>query len=282
MKPSENSGALHNKKASWLAIAAVSAPGEFRVFAWWWPVLFVLALVAIHSLAHLGIIHQTELAVKPRSFENLWGILTFPLVHGGWKHLFNNASALLVMGWALFYFYPDLAKKSVFWIWLMSGLWLYLGGRPTWHLGASGLVYGLAAFLFFSGWFRREKRVAALSLLIVFLYGSLWWGILPVDEKVSFEGHLFGGLAGFVLALYLRKRGVQRPVYSWELEEEEVEQSPALSTTNPSEEPTIAHPETGRRADHSSQSISIMPQFGSSSTTFRNGLNDPLQKSEKD
>lgn len=126
---------------------------------------------------------------------------------------------MLILGWALFYFYRPVAIKTLFWIYIMSGFWLWISGRPSFHIGASGIIYGLTAFLFFSGFFRREKKVSALSLLVIFLYGSMWWGIFPVKEGVSWEGHLWGALAGLILAIIFRKQGPQKPKYQWEIDE---------------------------------------------------------------
>lgn len=128
---------------------------------------------------------------------------------------------MLVLGWMLFHFYPTLAWKTLLGVWIIAGIWLWISGRESYHIGASGIVYGLAAFLFLSGWLRREKRVASLSFVVVFLYGGMWWGILPVDPGISWEGHLWGGIAGFALAIFYRKQGPQRPVYQWETEPEE-------------------------------------------------------------
>ncbi len=127
---------------------------------------------------------------------------------------------MLILGWALFKFYPTLAVKTLIWIYLMGGIWLWISGRPSYHIGASGVVYGLASFLFFSGWVRREKRVAALSLLVAFLYGGMWWGVLPADPSKSWEGHFWGALAGVVLAFLYRKKGPQKAIYQWEIDEE--------------------------------------------------------------
>jgi len=112
------------------------------------------------------------------------------------------------------------------WIWLISGLWLWIGGRnsafhPQYHIGASTLVYGLASFLFFSGVFRRHIPLMVVSALVVFLYGSLVWCLFPIQEGVSWEGHLFGAIAGILVAFNYRKEGPQRKVYVWENEEEE-------------------------------------------------------------
>lgn len=184
------------------------------------PTLFVLILWIIHFLAVETDTDITSYGLYPRSVEGLKGIITIPFIHGSWEHLINNSIPLLVLGWAIFYFYPSLALKTIGWIWLASGIWLWISGRESFHIGASGIVYGLAAFLFLSGWLRKEKRVASLSLLIAFLYGSMWWGVLPVDPKISWEGHLWGALAGFVLAWVFRKQGPQKKVYQWNEDED--------------------------------------------------------------
>jgi hypothetical protein len=123
----------------------------------------------------------------------------------------------------LYYFYRDMATKTLIWVYLLSGLWLWVGGRANIHIGASGVVYALFGFLFVSGLVRKHLKLMALSLLVVFLYGSLVWGVFPVDKSISFEGHFFGLLAGIMVAFVFRKQGMQRPKYSWDyVEEEEV------------------------------------------------------------
>ena len=113
--------------------------------------------------------------------------------------------------------------KVFLWTWFLTGLLVWLAGREAWHIGASGLVYGLASFLFFSGILRWHFRLIALSLLIVFLYGSMVWGLFPgVYKNVSWESHMLGFFSGVVLALWFRNEGPQRPVYEW-LDEEETE-----------------------------------------------------------
>jgi len=97
------------------------------------------------------------------------------------------------------------------------------GWRSAWHIGASGIIYGLASFLFFSGIIRKYFRLIALSLLVVFLYGK-WSGSLPgIYKSVSWESHMLGFVSGIVLAIWYRKEGPQMPVYEWLEEREEVE-----------------------------------------------------------
>ena len=162
-----------------------------------------------------------QFGVFPRKVSGLLGVFTYPFIHSDWKHLTNNSSAILVLGTMLYYFYRPVASKTLLWIYLMSGVWLWIGGRPNFHIGASGIVYALFGFLFFSGLLRRHLKLMALSMLVVFLYGSLVWGIFPVDHQISYEGHLFGLLAGIVVAIVYRNQGPQPPKYSWDLVEEE-------------------------------------------------------------
>ena len=91
------------------------------------------------------------------------------------------------------------------WSWLTSGLWLWTIGRPSFHIGASTIVYALASFLFFSGLIRRHTRLMAISMFVVFLYGGMVWGILPMKSHISWEGHLSGALRGLILAYWFRK-----------------------------------------------------------------------------
>ena len=158
--------------------------------------------------------------ILPRHIIGLRGILTAPFIHADWEHLSSNAIPMLVCGAALFYFYKEIAWKVFFIVYLCSGFWLWLGGRENYHIGASNIVYGIACFLFLSGIIRKHAGLIAISLLVVFLYGSMVWGLLPVLEKISWEGHLFGTLAGILCAIVFRRQGPQRKQYEWENEDD--------------------------------------------------------------
>jgi len=167
----------------------------------------------------------SSLGIYPLSLRGLPGILLSPFIHSNFDHLINNTLPLFLLSVGLFYFYSEIALKIYGWTWLLTGLLVWLGGREAWHIGASGLVYGLASFLFFSGIIRRYFRLVALSLLIVFLYGEMVWGIFPgIYKNVSWESHMLGFFSGIVLAIWYRKEGPQMPVYDWMLEEEEEEE----------------------------------------------------------
>ena len=184
--------------------------------------LISLAIVGllwiIHTISVLGHIELSFLGVFPRTAKGLVGIFSSPFVHGSWGHLASNSAPLLVLLTGIFTFFR---KESVAVLWvsfLAPGLWVWVAGRASYHIGASGVVYALAFFAFFSGVFRRDIRSIALSLIVAFLYGGMVWGVFPIQEGVSWESHLFGGIAGVILAWYFRKSGPKRKSYSWEEE----------------------------------------------------------------
>lgn len=194
--------------------------------ALFYPFLFVLFLWIVFFIQINTNYNFYTFGVLPRDSKGLLGIFTSVFVHENLNHIASNTIPLLVLGMMLFYFYKKIAKASFMWIWFISGLWLWIGGRnnalyPNYHIGASTLIYGLATFLFFSGLFRRHLRLMVVSTMVVFLYGSIMWGIFPLKTEISWEGHLFGAIAGVLVAFNYRKEGPQRRVYQWEEEIEE-------------------------------------------------------------
>ncbi|MCX6283361.1 MAG: rhomboid family intramembrane serine protease [Bacteroidetes bacterium] len=189
------------------------------------PVLFVILLWLIRIADALWDMGMNEYGLIPLKAAGLIGIISAPLLHAGFSHLFANTIPLLVLGSLLFYFYRPLAWKIFFLIWLMTGLWVWVFARGNAaHIGASGIIYGLASFLFLSGIIRREQKLMIITLLVTFLYGSLLWGLFPQffpKEHISWDSHLMGLLSGVLLAIYYRKSGPQKKVYEWNDEEVE-------------------------------------------------------------
>ena len=185
-----------------------------------WPLLFVILLWIIELLSVYFDYRLLWLGVIPRTISGIPGIFFAPFIHGNYEHLLSNTLPLLVVGSGLIYFYGEIAKSVLLMIWFFTGFWVWLAARQESHIGASGLIYGLVCFLFLSGILRKDTRLLAVSLLVTFLYGSLVWGILPVDQSISWESHLFGSIAGFFCAVYYRKLGPQRPKAQWEIDEE--------------------------------------------------------------
>ncbi|HBK83106.1 MAG TPA: rhomboid family intramembrane serine protease [Flavobacterium sp.] len=164
----------------------------------------------VFSLAHLGI--------YPRAVFGLKGILFSPFLHADFEHLANNTLALFVLLPILRYFYKNQTVAVLVMGLLFSGMATWLIGRPTYHIGASGLIYTLISFIFFKGIFTKYYRPMAVSLMIILLYGSSIWYIFPhVKEGISWEAHLSGFVVGLALALVLKTPQFKKPiVYEWQ------------------------------------------------------------------
>jgi membrane associated rhomboid family serine protease len=187
------------------------------------PLFFILIIWCVKVFEIASGISLAFLGVYPMKFYGLVGIVTSPLIHGDFNHLINNSVPLLIFSVATFYFYRPLGYKIFFLTWLMTGIWVWCGAREAYHIGASGIVYGLAFFLVFSGIFRRIPELAAISLIVVFLYGGMIWGLFPFIPDISWESHLSGGVAGLILAFLYRHEGPQPKKFDWENEEDPYE-----------------------------------------------------------
>jgi membrane associated rhomboid family serine protease len=183
---------------------------------------FVVLLWIIHSAEALFHWHLRSLAIYPGKLEGLMGIIFAPLLHSSWEHLSANTLPSLFLGGLLVYGYPCSKWKVVAMAWLISGLGVWLWGRPSFHLGASGVNTGIFYFLFAMGILRRDKRSLALMFLAVFMYGGMLLGVLPWDPQISYEAHLFGGVGGLVAATLFRNSDPKPPEkkYDWEIEDD--------------------------------------------------------------
>ena len=188
--------------------------------------LLAFSLVAIMGIVYAyDVIFNLDLyrfGIFPRSASGLIGILTAPFIHStnGYSHLLNNAAPMFVLTWLLFYNFRNIAPKVFLIIFFGTGLLVWIFGRENYHIGMSGVIYGLTSFLMLGGFLTRHLRVAAISLLVIFLYGSFIWGIFPVNPSISFEGHFFGFFVGAFLAILFRKQLPQPDKFRYEIEEE--------------------------------------------------------------
>lgn len=197
-------------------IRSKKAQASFRL-AFKSALLMVAVLWGIFLIDALFDLDLNRFGLRPGSIPGLIGVITAPLLHGGAGHLFNNSIPLLVALTATLYLYPNAALRVIPVIWLGSGLLGWVIGRPTIHIGASGLLYGLLAFVFVSGILRRDMRSVSVSLMVWFLYGTLIWGVFPIRPNMSWELHLSGGLIGVLLAwLFRRWDRVPLKRYAWE------------------------------------------------------------------
>jgi membrane associated rhomboid family serine protease len=182
-------------------------------------VLFVVALALVHLASWALGLDLQRFGIQPRGAAGLAGILAAPLLHGDVAHLASNALPLLVAGTALLYLYPDSSRIVLPALYLGPGILVWLFARDAIHIGASGLVYGIVAYVFAGGILRRDRRAWAASILVAFFYGAMVWGVLPLKHGVSWETHLAAAAIGVVLAFALRRRDVPpRKLYSWEVE----------------------------------------------------------------
>lgn len=202
-------------------------------------------------------------SLYPRSIHGLIGIFTAPLLHAGWEHLIGNTVPLLFLSYLLFSSYKEIAGKIFWMIFLLNGILLWFFAREAFHLGASGVVYGIASFLLFSGMIRRHPQLAMISFLVIFLYGSMVWGIFPFDPHVSWEAHLYGGLTGLILSIVYRKEGPQ-PKKFFEDEKEEEENIPVEINYHfkekPSEAPQSAVDSQQSQLDEDKQYDNLPPE----------------------
>ena len=181
-------------------------------------------LIPLVTLIFIWVIYYIEInfglnfnkyGIFPKSFVGLRGILFSPFIHSDVTHLFNNSIPLAVMLGCLYYFYQKIANKVLIVGLVLTGFLTWILGRPSYHIGASGIIYMLVSFIFFSGIFRKYYRLIALSLAVVFLYGSMVWYIFPTSERISWEGHLSGFLVGFLFAFIFRKKGPQPEIFTF-------------------------------------------------------------------
>lgn len=191
-------------------------------------IAFSTSLISIlYIIKFSEIIFKTDFAslgLYPRESGAIYGIALSPLLHSNLNHLISNSFPLLILTFALLFFYPTASKKVFSIIYFFTGAIVWIIGRPAYHIGASGLVYGLICFFFFSGIFRFDTRSISLSLIVVFLYGGLVWGILPLGGWISWESHLAGACVGTICAFIFRKFDPPKK-YDWENEDDYSEES---------------------------------------------------------
>lgn len=159
-----------------------------------------------------------QYGIYPREISGLLGILFSPFLHGDISHLTNNTLAIVILFPVLYFFYPAHATRVILLGWLISGFGTWLIGRPSFHIGASGIVYVLTSFIFFYGMRIRYYRLMAVSFFVVLIYGSSVWYMFPdAKEGISWEGHLSGFMTGFILSYTVPKLHYESEYkYAWQ------------------------------------------------------------------
>lgn len=195
------------------------------------PAAFVVLLWIIKILEVTTNISLTQYGLEPRSTTGLIGIITMPLLHSDFSHLSSNTLAVFLLLSGLYLFYKNFASTLFVSFYFFSSLaaWI-IGTSGTIHIGASGLVYCLAWFHILSGFLKRNKPQMAFGFLVIFLYGSVVWGIFPMFQsspRISWQGHLGGAITGIVFAILFKHKGiVHKEVIPLEKEEELSDEDP--------------------------------------------------------
>lgn len=184
--------------------------------------LVVFTMWVVFFLDYYFNLDLYQFGIYPHTIKGLRGIIFSPFLHStkDFGHILNNSAPTFVLLWLLFYHYRKIAMPTLISITLLTGIGVWLLARPSYHIGMSGVIYGLASFLVFSGFFRKNIRVAGISLLVIFMYGSIIWGIFPQAFNVSWEAHAMGLFSGIIMAVVFKKKGPQNTKYRYEIEEE--------------------------------------------------------------
>lgn len=195
---------------------------------------FLVVVWAVFIFDRLLGLELVRFGLRPRDALGLLGLITTPLLHGDIGHLASNSVPLFVGGVAILFLYPNSALRALPMMYVGSAALAWIFARPNVHIGASGLVYGILAFVFVSGILRRDLRSVGVSLLIWFLYGSMLWGIFPVEQGMSWELHACGLFMGVVLAIVYRRRDLP-PLkrYAWEDEWDDIDEDIPSSERRP-------------------------------------------------
>jgi membrane associated rhomboid family serine protease len=183
----------------------LSEPIEDNLFQYIkYPLLLVGIFVIVHIFQVISGYDLGYLGVFPRAVSGLRGIFFSPILHGDWAHLLSNAAPMLIMGVLMQGFYPRVALRAFTMIYFLTGVTVWLFARSVYHIGASGVVYGMVSFLFFNGIFRRSNRSIMAALTILGLYGGMFMGFSPHQEGISWESHLLGALVGAFTSLFYK------------------------------------------------------------------------------
>ncbi len=179
------------------------------------PFFFIFSIWAVYWIEIRFLLNFTTAGILPRNFSGLKGVLFSPFIHSDTNHLFNNSIPLFVLISFLIYFYRSVYLKVLLFGGFLSGLLTWIIAREAYHIGASGIVYLVFSFIFFSGIIKKQFQLVAVSLIVIFLYGSMVWYVFPIKEGVSWEGHLSGFLVGLFFAFVFKQKGIVKEQYEF-------------------------------------------------------------------
>ncbi len=173
---------------------------------------FVFLMWLVYSVESFLGINLSHYGIFPRTAQGLVGIFTAPLIHGNSVHIISNTIPLMFLGWTLFFFYENIAKQVFLICYFLTNILVWVFARPSLHIGASGIVYGIAFFLIFYGIFKKDFKSLAISAIIIFFYGGLVYGLFPNQPGISWESHLIGAIVGGYAAMNFARSKAKRIV----------------------------------------------------------------------
>ena len=179
------------------------------------PFVYVVSIWLLYWIEITFSFNFNKYGVFPRTLSGFRGVFLTHFIHSNTNHLFNNSIPLFVLLSSLLYFYKEVAYKVLFFGGFFTGFITWMIARESYHIGASGIVYLLFSFVFFSGMIKKHYRLVALSLMVIFLYGSMIWYVLHIKEGMSWEGHLSGFLVGVFFATIYRNKGIVKEEYQF-------------------------------------------------------------------
>lgn len=171
------------------------------------PTLYCLAVIIVYMFETVDNSIKETFAILPRDPAHLKGIFTSVFIHDGLEHLSSNFIPLVMCMYGLFYFYRGIAMKVTVLTHLVSGLLVWLFARNAYHMGASGMIYSQIFFVLVSALIKRNKQLTVFAFIILVFQGGLMWGLMPQDNGISWESHLYGALTGAALAFIFRHQG---------------------------------------------------------------------------
>jgi membrane associated rhomboid family serine protease len=175
------------------------------IYAIRYPLLLILIIWIIEIVDRWLALDLGRFGILPRTTEGLFGIIASPFLHGEWNHILNNTFSLLATTSIIATLYPRVAAQSFITITIGTGLGVWLWARDAYHIGASGVIYGLVSFIFWTGLFKKNPKSIMLSLLVLSLYGGMFEAIFPnVAKDISWESHLSGGIVGIIVAFMFK------------------------------------------------------------------------------
>jgi len=189
---------------------------------------FTLLIWIVYTIEVKYHFNFTSYGVRPKKLIGLRGVLFSPFIHADLSHLWSNTLPSLVLMSGLSYFYRKISWKVLLIGFILTGLLTWVIGRPSYHIGASGIIYMLVSFLFFKGVFTKYYRMLAISFVVAFFYGSMVWYVLPIKAGVSWEGHLSGGVVGLILAIFTRNKLPEKRKFLWEQSNYKEEEDPFM------------------------------------------------------